>query len=380
MSLTLYRKYRPKIFQEVEGQDHVVKTLKGALLAGRVGHAYLFAGPRGTGKTTVARLLAKALNCANLSGISEGNLGNKLSARRNFSVGGLIEVEPCNTCSSCTEINDGRSLDLIEIDAASNRGIDEIRNIRDSARVAATASNYKIFVIDEAHMLTPPAFSALLKTLEEPPPHVVFILATTEPHKFLETILSRVQRFDFRKITGDQIVKKLERVARLEEVIVEPAALEAIALHASGSLRDAESALAKLVAYVGGGEIAVDHAREILGIIPLEAHESFLKAIVEKKSQVALAQIAGLAEAGVDLENFTKQFLGFTRARLIGLAGGGSEAILTASWSADGTLSAALLVNVINVFMRARAALKTSPIPQLPLELAVLELTNAAPS
>jgi DNA polymerase-3 subunit gamma/tau len=193
MSLTLYRKYRPKLFAEVEGQEHIVRTLEGALLSGRVGHAYLFCGPRGTGKTTVARLFAKSLNCTNR---------------------GAGKFEPCNNCDSCLAINEGRSLDLIEIDAASNRGIDEIRNLKDSARVAAASSNYKIFIVDEVHMLTKDAFNALLKTLEEPPSHVIFIMATTEPHKILETILSRVQRFDFKKISPELIIRKLKKIAK----------------------------------------------------------------------------------------------------------------------------------------------------------------------
>src|SRR3989344_6942851 len=188
----LYRKYRPRTFEEVEGQEHVVRTLQGALLTGYVGHAYLFCGPRGTGKTTMARLLAKALNCANFSKVSERNFDEKLSIRRSLGEGGSIE--PCNRCHSCTEINEGRSLDLIEIDAASNRGIDEIRNLKDSAQVAATGGGYKIFIVDECHMLTREANNALLKLLEEPPTHAVFVLATTEPHKVPDTVLSRAQR------------------------------------------------------------------------------------------------------------------------------------------------------------------------------------------
>ncbi len=356
MSLTLYRKYRPGTFGEIEGQEHVVRTLQGALRAGRVGHAYLFAGPRGTGKTTVARLFAKALNCSQLNErlLAEGR---ELMA---------APAEPCNLCSSCGEINEGRSLDLIEIDAASNRGIDEIRNLRDSARVAAASSNYKVFVIDEVHALTKDAFNALLKTLEEPPAHVVFVLATTEPHKVLETILSRVQRFDFRKISPGLIVKKLKKVAAAEKIEIDDEALAALASHAGGSLRDAESALAKLVAFAGE-KITADHAAEILGLVPIQVHENFLKAILEKRPQEAMTLIAELYDSGADLENFTKQFVNHTRAKLVSIVG---------KPIADSSLSPQDLVKILNVFVKTKSEFRGSPIPQLPLELAVMELTS----
>lgn len=346
MSLTLYRKYRPKSFSEIEGQEHIVRTLKGALSSGQVGHAYLFCGPRGTGKTTIARLFAKALNC-----------NQYLTAN----------YEPCNKCDSCLAINDNRSLDMIEIDAASNRGIDEIRNLKESAQVASTGSKYKVFIIDEVHMLTPPAFNALLKTLEEPSGHVIFILATTEPNKVLETILSRVQRFDFKKISHDQIIKKLEKIGASEKLKLDREVLTALADHAGGSLRDAESALAKLISYAGS-DITADHAIQILGIVPGHIHAQFLKSIIEKKPQEAIAQINNLFESGIDLENFTKQFINHLRASLI--------ASVTYPLSDESQIKPEVLVEILNVFIGIRNDLKNSPVPQLPLELAVMELTK----
>ena len=346
MSQTYYRKYRPQLFAQVEGQEHVVRTLQGALLSGNPGHAYLFCGPRGTGKTTLARLFAKALNC-------------EVRTAKQF--------EPCNQCSVCTAITAGNSLDLIEIDAASNRGIDEIRNLKEAARVAATGARYKIFIIDEAHMLTKDAFNALLKTLEEPPAHVLFVLATTEPHKLLETILSRVQRLDFKKIPSAQIIGKLQKLAQAETLAIEPAALGIVANYAGGSLRDAESALAKLVAYAGK-TVTTEHAQTILGLVPIEIQTALLTAIAERNSTGALTQLANLYENGADLEHFAGQFVSYVRGELLTLVG---QPLATTS-----VITPTFLVKVINTFVRARNELRHSPIPTLPLELAVLELTN----
>src|SRR3989344_4685027 len=202
----LYRKYRPKTFAQIEGQEHVVRTLQGALASGRVGHAYFFAGPRGTGKTTMARLLAKAVNCQQR--VTQ-NAQREASDATRYTL-----HEPCNACYSCQEINAGKSLDLIEIDAASHTGVYNIRSVIDSAQTAASTGAYKIFIIDEVHMLSKSSFNALLKTLEEPPSHTLFILATTEPHKVPETILSRVQRFEFKKLDSEEIVAKLKKIAK----------------------------------------------------------------------------------------------------------------------------------------------------------------------
>ncbi len=387
MAQVLYRKYRPKTFAEIEGQEHVVRTLQGALSSGRIGHAYLFCGPRGTGKTTMARLLAKALNCdermkgtPHVEGVFSHAVIPKLEIRD-------INKIPCNRCRSCAEINEGRSLDLIEIDAASNRGIDEIRNLKDSAMVAAPGAGYKVFIIDEVHMLTPPAFNALLKILEEPPSHVVFVLATTEPHKVIDTILSRVQRFDFKKISADGIISKLKKIVRTEKIDVEEPALAALAAAASGSLRDAESALGKLIAYTGlpagqagSAKITAADAAEVLGVVPLQVHENLINLIVQKKPQEAIAQISALFESGVELEYFNRQFVRYLRDLLIAKIGYFPAAQTATpariSFASQNLGGPEFLIKAVNLFVKAGTELKFSPVPQLPLELAILELTK----
>ena len=238
------KKFRPKKFSEVFEQEAIVQTLKNAIRLGRIGHAYLFCGTRGTGKTTLARLFAKAINCENLS----------------------PDGEPCNQCRSCTEITSGSSLDVIEIDGASNRGIDDIRNLNETAPYAASNGKYKIYIIDEVHMLTKEAFNALLKTLEEPPSHVIFFFATTEPHKVLPTILSRCQRFDLKRITPEKIEAKLSSIAKELNITIEEGALKILAGHAEGSLRDAESLLDQLICFEEP-PITREHAIKALGLI-----------------------------------------------------------------------------------------------------------------
>ncbi len=355
IDIMLYRKYRPQTFAQVVGQEHVVKTLKGALMTGRIGHAYLFTGPRGTGKTTLARIFAKALNCYN------GRLCTKTPI-----------VIPCNKCQSCQSVNEGRSLDLIEIDAASNRGIDEIRNLKESALVAAPSGGYKVFVIDEVHMLTKDAFNALLKILEEPPSHVVFILATTEPHKVLPTVLSRVQRFDFKRLTPSQIFTKLKEIAGTEKINVEDEGLKAIAVSSDGALRDAEVSLSKLRSHQG--KITVDDVNDALGLVPFKYHPEFMGYLVANDKVSALKFIQKIHESGVDLEHFTKDFIEYLRKVLMFKI---NPAVLTAvgeesiqDWLVDGSR----MVKMINIFTSARNEIKTSPVVQLPLELAVLEL------
>lgn len=363
MTQVLYRKYRPKTFDEIEGQEHVVQTLKGALLSGRVGHAYLFCGSRGTGKTTMARLLAKSLNCK----------GSENVASKKKNDGNI----PCNTCHACNEVNENRSLDLIEIDAASNRGIDEIRNIKDSAMVAATGGGYKIFLVDEVHMLTTPAFNALLKIVEEPPAHVIFILATTEPHKVPETILSRVQRFDFKKIASEQIIRKLERIAKTEELNVDTPVLAMVASAASGSLRDAESILNKIIAHsTSQDKISEENVADILGIIPAQIHQKILTFITDKNPGGALAEVTRLYEGGVDIENFTKQFVKYLRSQLIHAAGQQTTGPMLATYTNDDRIHSEFLIRAIMLFMKASSETKFSPVPQLPVELAILELVK----
>ncbi len=358
----LYRKYRPQKFSDIIGQEHVVKTLQGALESGRVGHAYLFTGSRGTGKTSLARIFAKTLNCA----------------KRKIN-------EPCNDCHFCLAANQGNLLDLIEIDAASNRGIDEIRNLKDSALVAAPSGGYKVFIIDEVHMLTKDAFNALLKILEEPPKHVVFILATTEPHKILPTVLSRVQRFDFKRLNQNQISGKLKIVARKEGIKIDDDAVKTIAMSADGALRDAEVSLAKVQSSVGSDKIiATEDVNEILGLVSYKFYPEFIGYLLNNDRSSAMDLIQKIYISGTDLENFTGNLVEYIRHVLIakinptvlasvsGMNDEETKNILVLGQSVDSQR----LIKMIVSFSNARNEIKHSPVPQLPLELAVIELTQ----
>lgn len=359
-NLVLYRKYRPKTFAEVVGQEYTIKTLTNAISLGRVAHAYLFAGPRGTGKTTVARLLAKAVNC-------------EKSSSPNY--------EPCNKCISCQEVNEGKCLDLIEIDAASNRGIDEIRELRDKIRFAPTRSKYKVYIIDEVHMLTKEAFNALLKTLEEPPEHAIFILATTEVHRLPATILSRCQRFDFKKLTLAQIVGRLKDIAQKEKVEAEKEALELIGLNADGSMRDGESLLNQVIT-LEDKTITLKEVQEILGATDPVVVEGFSKLLAKKDIPGALKFINKLTQDGYDIHQFTKTLIGYLRKILI-LKIDASLAKVVASEMTEEQIEKSLelatqfepskLLKITKLFIRAENEIKTSLIPQLPLELAVVE-------
>ncbi len=269
-------KWRPKSFDEIIGQPHVVETLKNAILKKRLANAYLFAGPRGVGKTSAARIFAKALNCA--QGTSP---------------------EPCGSCPACTEIAQGRSLDVIEIDGASNRGIDEIRTLRENVKFAPTAGKFKIYIIDEVHQITTDGFNALLKTLEEPPPYVKFIFATTHPHKILPTILSRCQRLDFRRISATEIVRQLERIAAAEKVRVAQEVLFAIARASDGSLRDAESILDQLVSF-SSEEIVLKDVISVLGVVEQEALFELTGCVANRDAKAALSLADTVIDEGKD--------------------------------------------------------------------------------
>ncbi|OHB17321.1 MAG: DNA polymerase III, subunit gamma and tau [Parcubacteria group bacterium RIFCSPLOWO2_01_FULL_40_65] len=359
MDLALYRKYRPKSFKEVVGQEHIVKSLQGALELGKISHAYLFIGPRGTGKTTMARLLAKTLNC------------EKKDANGK---------EPCNICFICKEFNEGRNLDLTEIDAASNRGIDEIRNLRESVRFGPTHSYYKVYIIDEVHQLTDAAFNALLKTLEEPPSHAIFILASTEPQKIPETISSRTQQFNFRNLTQSQILEKLNRVAKAEKLNIDDDGLKVVALSGHGSLRDAESNLGKLISF-GSKKITLAEVEDLLGFIPLKSFYDFTGLLILGKREEAVSFISNLYDQGLDLEEFSKSFIDYLRkllisnlnpATLINFAGYNQEETRLVLSQAK-ILTKEQIVRLVKIFMRAKEEMRISPIQQLPLELAVLE-------
>lgn len=286
MHLALARKYRPQTFAEVVGQEHVTRTLQNALTGARLHHAYLFCGARGVGKTTVARLLAKAVNCA----------------------GRGTGAEPCNTCPSCLDITEGRSLDVQEIDGASNTGVDDVREIREFLKYLPTGEHYKIYVIDEVHMLSTAAFNALLKTLEEPPPHALFVFATTEPQKIPATILSRCQRYDFRRVSGQRIVETLRDIAAREGFTVEPEVLQLLAIESEGSLRDAESLLDQAVAFAGTA-VTVDQLRALLGFTDRTTLRGFVEAIVARDAAVVLERLEEVYQSGGNVGRLTQELL-----------------------------------------------------------------------
>ena len=291
--ISLYRRFRPQRFSEVVGQEEIVRTLRNAVIADEVAHAYLFAGERGIGKTSIARILARAVNCLNPQG-----------------------GEPCNNCTNCKTILTSRSLDILEIDGASNRGIDHIRRLREEVNFAPTDLKTKVYIIDEVHMLTNEAFNALLKTLEEPPPHVVFIFATTQPHKVPRTIVSRCQAFDFRKIQSEKIAARLAEIALAEKITISKDALHLLARKANGGMRDAIVMLEQAVSFKSG-EITTEALLEMLGLVGHEVGELTLKAVETGDRKTVLKTIDSLVERGKDLEVFLDDLVGILRDRLV---------------------------------------------------------------
>jgi DNA polymerase-3 subunit gamma/tau len=352
----LYRRWRSRTFAEILGQDHITDTLLNALRAGRIAHAYLFSGPRGTGKTTTARVLAKAVNCLDPQ-----------------------DGEPCNQCAICRSLNEGRALDLIEIDAASNRGIDEIRDLREKIAFSPNECRYKVYVVDEVHMLTNEAFNALLKTLEEPPPHAIFVLATTAPHKIPTTVLSRCQRFDFRRVTLPHLKHKLQLICAQESVQIQPAALDAIARYAAGSFRDAESLLDQLISY-GAEEIKLDDVRRVLGSAPEEVISAIVDSVVKGDSGAGLSLINEALDSGVEPRQLTHEILEHLRAVLLLKNGGADLLSVTPEVLQEMTAQAERfplprLLRTVRLFNEASNNLKTGLHSQLPLELALVEAT-----
>ena len=353
----LYLKWRPQRFEDVVGQDHVTQTLKNALRAGRIAHAYLFAGPRGTGKTTMARLLAKAVNCLDED----------------------VNRRPCNECHICRAIGEGRLLDLIEMDAASHTGVDNVREaIRDKVGFRPSEARYKVYVIDEVHMLSTSAFNALLKTLEEPPAHVIFCLATTEPHKILPTILSRCQRFDFRRIPLSALVARLQHIAGDEGIRIDKEALQFIARTATGCARDAISLLDQLAAY-GDEVITVERVRSVLGLSDVRMVHDLASHLAARDIGGGLAVISRAVDQGGDTRQFTQQVVDYLRSILLLRVGGDAIApdMDAQTWAAVGDLAGEFstrgLLRAIKLFNEAQLELRASDQGQLALELAFVE-------
>lgn len=356
--LALYREWRPQSFIEIIGQEHITRTLRNAVAAGRTGHAYLFSGTRGTGKTTTAKVLAKALNCLRRDG-----------------------PEPCNHCESCKAINEGISIDVIEVDAASNRGIDEIRDLREKIRFAPAMGKFRIYIIDEVHMLTNEAFNALLKTLEEPPRHGVFILATTEPHKVPLTILSRCQRFDFRRIVPSDIIGRLRVVAAGSGLETEEEALRLIARAADGGLRDALSILDQ-AASLGDRKVSAEEVHSILGTVKLDALGSMAGFMADGETGAALRLLSDLSGQGKDMRVFAREMACYLRALLLDKISPGASA--GDAWDLPERMAAmasrfsqARLLGAVVVMAGAEQDMKGSTLPGIILELAVIKSCRA---
>jgi DNA polymerase-3 subunit gamma/tau len=353
--LSLYRRHRPHTFDEVVGQEHVVRTLRNAVERDRVHHAYLFVGSRGTGKTSVAKILARSLNCVN---------GPTLT--------------PCGECESCRTIAAGTSLDVIEMDAASNRSVDDIRDLRERVGYAPAAGRWKVYILDEAHMLTREAWNAFLKTLEEPPPNTVFVLCTTEPHKVMPTIVDRCQRFDYRRPSLEQIADVVRRVATAESIEIEDGAVAAIARSATGSFRDALGTLDQLVAY-GGKQVVTDDVLAVLGVAEAELILAAADAIAAEDGRAALEASERLARSGRDVAQFGRDLLAHLRQLLVIRTMGEVPATFSVTAADPERLrlqaeafSDLALMRAIDAIAAALAAIKEGDEPRMTLELAVL--------
>ncbi|MFZ0856380.1 MAG: DNA polymerase III subunit gamma/tau [Candidatus Acidiferrales bacterium] len=355
------RKWRPQTFGEIVGQRHVTQTLENAIRQNRLAHAYIFCGTRGVGKTTTARILAKCLNCVNGP-----------------------TATPCNVCEACRGITAGSTLDVIEIDAASNRGIDQIRELREMVRYAPAAGRYKVVILDEAHQLTDEASNALLKTLEEPPDKVVFILATTQPEDLADTIKSRAQLFQFRSLAFQEIADALAHITKEEKLKIEPGALAVLARAAEGSLRDGLSLLEQAIAY-SGDEITDTQVRELLGVVGEEVLDELIAAIADQSAEKALTLVQRLHADGQNLQHFCREAIRHVRNLLVAKVAGAESALITEPMDERPPLAkqAALfseedLTRFFQILMATDEDLRRKPDPRLHLELGLLRLVNAA--
>jgi DNA polymerase III subunit gamma/tau len=358
MSQALYRKYRPKDWDEVMGQDHVVTTLKNAIVADRVAHAYLFAGSRGTGKTTLARLLAKAVNCQNPD----------------------RSKRPDNECENCRAVNENRFLDLIEIDAASNTSVDDVRDLRDKINFSPSQGKYKIYIIDEVHMLSNQAFNALLKTLEEPPPHAIFVLATTEIHKIPATVLSRCQRHEFRRVPVDEIVANLKKIAKAEDIQADEDALIQIARQSAGGMRDAISLLDQLSST--GDRITISLAQTVLGTATSQTVLDIVSSVNDHDPAHGLESIHKALDAGADPRSLARQIVEYLRGLMLIQMGNTGQVEATADvkkqmQSHARSFTTNDVLRMMKAFNNAATDLRGGWQPSLSLELALAEVLDA---
>jgi DNA polymerase-3 subunit gamma/tau len=351
------RKWRPQVFEEVVGQQHVVKTLQNAILSGRIAHAFLFAGQRGVGKTSIARIMAKALNC------EQGPT-----------------PKPCCACTSCREIAEGLTMDVLEIDGASNTGVNDVRELRESVKYVPAHGRYKIYIIDEVHMLSTSAFNALLKTLEEPPAHVIFMFATTEPHKIPSTVLSRCQRFDLRRISQEALVEHLRRITADEGIVISEKGLRWIARDAEGSMRDAQSILDRVISYAGK-EISDKDISDIVGMVDRDLLMAASQAVVNKDAQGCLSAVRDLFQCGSDIRQFYHAFLEHLRNMIMAKVSGNAPQLLDLTPDEHAVLAEQIkdidldsLQRLFDIWLKGEEDLYRSSMPQIILEMLLLKM------